>query len=144
MFLLGTVCLKDCYRKHLTLKRSNTISEMQEHPDYYFLEGESVYSLIFSSEKMESPIKLIQNLYDNDEIGCFVAFVELKDAKQTAELILRRLSDGTRAYILRVKFKEMVALYCLKMENFQTRIQVFCPPKMIEGKFEIEELCIEL
>lgn len=117
---------------------------MQEHPDYYFLEGESVYSLIFISEKLKDPISHIQNLYDNDKIGCFVAFVELKDAKQIAELILSRLPKTTIAYILRVKFKEMVALYCLKMEVHQTRIQVFCPPKMIEGKFEIEEICIEL
>ena len=144
IFLLGIDCLKDCYRKHLTLKCPNIISEMQEFPDYYFLEDESVYSLIFSPLEIKDPINSIQKLYDNGEIGCFVAFVEQKDAEQVADLILRRLSKNTRAYILRVKFKEMVALYSLKMEIHQTRIQVFCPPKMIEGKFEIEEICIEL
>jgi len=117
---------------------------MSEQPDYYFLEGESVYSLLFSPLEIKDPVDFIQKLYDNDKVGCFVAFVEQKDAEQAAGLILRRLTENFIAYILRVIFKEDVALYSLKMEYRQTQIQVFCPPKMLEGKFKIEELCTSM
>jgi len=120
------------------------IGEMSEQPDYYFLEDESVYSLIFSPVKMKDPVTFIQRLYDDDVVGCFVAFVELKEAKRVAELLLRRLPENFRAYILRIRFKEMVALFCLKTEYRQSQIQVFCPPKMLEGKFEIVELCTSM
>ena len=110
---------------------------------YFLAEGDSTYAVVLIRKNFSDPVEAIQDMFDDENIAAFVGFIDLDFAKKTARksLSMSILSEGFYVYIVRVRFNDLVALYCNKIEK---NVQLFGELKELRNKFMVEELCAKL